>query len=170
MVKPTQPNRAYGAAVNPLRRVPALETDDGEIFIDSRVIVEFLNHAAKGSLVPKGAAARIACFNRHAVVTGATEGLVSAMYEMKLRPEERRWPDWAADQVDKAHAALDWVEANLADFRCDFDLGEIALVCLASYAQFRFAHEDWLGPRPLLAAYLHEMGRRESVATTAPRE
>jgi len=92
------------------------------------------------------------------------------MYELKLRPEERRWPEWAADQTDKAHAALDWTEDHLADFRCGFDLGEIALVCLVGYAQFRFAHEDWLGRRPRLAAYIGEMEQRESVAQTVPRE
>ncbi|HBK91248.1 MAG TPA: glutathione S-transferase [Parvularcula sp.] len=170
IVRPTQPNRDYGARVNPLRRVPALETDEGEIFIDSRVIAEFLNKAAKGAVVPKGAAARIACFNRHAAIAGATEALVSAMYETRLRPEERRWPEWAADQIDKAGAVLDWVETRIVDFAANFDLAAIALVCLTDYAQFRFASIDWLAKRPGLAAFAETSGKRPSVAATAPRE
>lgn len=170
VVRPTQPNRDFGASVNPLRRVPALETDDGDVFIDSRVIVEFLNKAAKGRVVPKGASARIACFNRHAVFTGATEALVSAMYEMRLRPEERRWPEWAADQVDKAQAAFDWAEPRMEDIGAEFDLGAIALVSLLGYAQFRFASVDWLANRQRLAAFSAAAEKRPSVSETAPRE
>lgn len=170
VVRPTQPNRDYGAKVNPLRRVPALETEAGEIFLDSRVIVEFLNKAAKGTIVPKGAAARIACFNRHAVFAGATEALVSAMYETRLRPEERRWPEWTADQIDKAHAVFDWAETRIDDIGAEFDLAAISLVCLISYAQFRFASIDWLATRPRLAAFAEAMAKRPSVAATMPRE
>lgn len=170
IVKPTQPNREFGAAVNPLRRVPALETDEGEIFIDSRVIVEFLNKAAKGTIVPKGSAARIACFNRHAVIAGATESLVSAMYETRLRPEERRWPEWAADHVDKAHAVFDWAETRVDDIAAEFDLAAISLITLINYAQFRFAALDWLSMRPRLAAFAEAAEKRRSVSETAPRE
>lgn len=170
VVRPTQPNRDFGAAVNPLRRVPALETDTGEIFIDSRVIVEFLNKAAKGAVVPKGAAARIACFNRHAVFSGATEALVSAMYELRLRPEERRWPEWAEDQIDKAQAVFDWADSRIDDVAAEFDLAAIAFVCLIGYAQFRFSSIDWLAGRPAVAAFAAEASKRQSVETTAPRE
>ncbi|MDZ7627190.1 MAG: glutathione S-transferase family protein [Parvularculaceae bacterium] len=170
VVKPTQPNRDFGATINPLRRVPALETDDGVVFVDSRVIVEFLNKAAKGTVVPKGAAARIACFNRHAVFSGATEALVSAMYELRLRPEERRWPEWAADQIDKAHAVLDWAEPRMEVIGATFDLGAIALVSLVGYAQFRFGSEGWLMNRPHLAAFVEAAGKRHSVTETAPHE
>src|SRR3990167_829468 len=169
VVKPTDPNRDFGAAINPLRRVPALETDDGQIFIDSRVIVEFLNKAAKGDIVPKGAAARIACFNSHAVFSGATEALVSAMYELRVRPEKLRWPEWRADMIDKAHAALDWAEARIGDMPKGFDLGKIALVCLIGYAQLRFPEIDWLAPRAGPAQFWAKAQKRKSVsATTQP--
>jgi len=168
VVKPTEPNRAFGEGVNPLRRVPALETDDGQVFIDSRVIVEFLNKAAKGDIVPNGAAARIACFNRHAVFAGATEALVSAMYEQRVRPEKLRWPEWTADLVDKAHAALDWAEAELDDMPDEFELGHIGLVCLIGYAHLRFPDVDWLGKRPMLADYWEDAQTRASVKDTTP--
>ncbi|MEQ1931295.1 MAG: glutathione S-transferase family protein [Parvularculaceae bacterium] len=169
VVKPTQPNRDYGTAVNPLRRVPALETDDGDVIVDSRVIVEYLNGLADGPLIPKDAGARIDCLNRHAIVSGATEALVSAMYEMKLRPEERRWKDWADDQIDKAEAVFAWADANIAEFGA-FDLSAIALVCLLDYTAFRFAHIAWLKKLPAVAAFANEATKRASVRDTAPRE
>jgi glutathione S-transferase len=170
LVRPTEPNRAFGDRVNPLRRVPALETDDGLVLLDSRVIIEFLNKAAKGAIVPKGAGPRIACFNRHAVVAGATEALVLAMYESRLRPCDLRWRQWSADQTDKAGAALDWVEARIDDFADGFDLAGIALVCLVGYAQFRFGDVDWLAARPAVARFCAAARERRSVAATEPRE
>lgn len=170
VVKPTQPNRDFGRDVNPLRRVPALETDDGEVFIDSRVIVEFLNKAAKARIVPKGSAARIACFNRHAVFSGATESLVLAMYETRLRPDERRWAEWAEDQIDKARKAFDWAEERFDDFPGGFDLGAIALVCLIGYAQLRFPEKDWLADHPRLEKFWRTANERPSVSGTTPPE
>src|ERR1035441_5880989 len=40
---------------NPLGKVPALIVDDGIVYYDSRVILEYLDHIAKGAL--RGAAA-----------------------------------------------------------------------------------------------------------------
>jgi glutathione S-transferase len=170
VVRPTEPNRSFGAAVNPLRRVPALETDSGESIIDSRVIVEYLNDMAGGDLVPRHGASRISCLNRQAVVAGATEALVSAMYETRLRPEDKRWPQWSADQIDKAHAALDWVEAHADEFSKHWDFAALSLVALVDYARFRFPGEDWLAGRPRLAGFLEISAKRESVAQTTPRE
>jgi glutathione S-transferase len=170
VVRPTEPNRGYGEAVNPLRRVPALETETGDIIIDSRVIIEYLDRRAGGSLVPEERATRIACLNRHAVACGATEGLVSAMYENRLRPAERRWKDWADDQVDKAEAALDWAERRLSDFDSGFDLAAIGLVCLIGYAGFRFPDVDWLNKRAGLAQWSAKAHSRPSVRDTSPRE
>lgn len=170
VVRPTQPNRDYGDAVNPLRRVPALETGEGHIIIDSRVIIEFLNERAKGAIIPSTAPLRLDALSRHAVAAGATESLVLAMYERRLRPEERHWSAWDADQVDKAQAAFDWTEARCAAFARAFDIGAIGLVCLLGYAAFRFPEVDWLKGRPNLAAYHGASMQRPSVATTAPTE
>ncbi|MBI1392014.1 MAG: glutathione S-transferase [Alphaproteobacteria bacterium] len=167
-VRPTEINREYGDQINPLRRVPALETPDGDVIIDSRVIVENLNAVARGRAIPDEPAARIACFNRHAVVAGATEALVLAMYESKLRPEERRWPAWINDQTDKAQVALDWCERRLPEFQASFDLSAMALVSLVGYAQFRFPAERWIEGRSRLKGYLAETSKRASVAATIP--
>src|SRR5580700_5590897 len=44
---------------NPLGKIPVLITDDGEALYDSRVILEYLDHAAGGGiLIPDGWPAR----------------------------------------------------------------------------------------------------------------
>jgi len=168
VVRPTEPNRPYGANVNPLRRVPALETAPGEAIVESRVIVEYLNDLANGALIPPAGRERIACMSRHAVVSGATESLVSAMYEIRLRPESKRWPEWCADQIDKAQSALDWAEARGSDFEAAFDLSAIGLVCLLGYADLRFPEVKALFGHANLNAFYGRALMRKSVADTKP--
>ncbi len=170
VVKPTERNTDYGAQVNPLRRVPALETDDGRVIIDSRVVVEHLNELAGADIIPPAGPSRIDCLNRYAVVSGAMEALVLCMYETRLRPAEKRWPEWLDDQMNKTHTALEWADARVSSFSADFDLGAIGLVCLLDYAAFRFGEVDWLGARPGLRRYLDDVGARPSVSETAPNE
>ena len=43
---PTNPNMDN---VNPLKKVPALETDDGQVLFDSRVVCEYLDQALGGA-------------------------------------------------------------------------------------------------------------------------
>jgi glutathione S-transferase len=45
-VVPGRRNAGYGDAVNPLRKVPALITDDGAVLVDSTVICEYLDALA----------------------------------------------------------------------------------------------------------------------------
>ena len=168
VVKPTAPNRSFGKDANPLRRVPALETANGEILVDSRVIIEHLNNVGRGTFIPEEPGARVACLNRHAIVAGATEALVSAMYETRLRPAEFQWPDWVDDQIDKAEKALDWAEANLDGFSQSFDLSAAALICLLDYAEFRFAERDWRKGRVKLDGYVSAMSARSSIRETTP--
>lgn len=170
MVKPTEPNREFGNAINPLRRVPAFETRDGATLIDSRVIIEYLTSLADNEILPVNAPARVEALNRHAAMAGATEALVSAMYETKLRPEELRWESWALDQTDKASQAFNWAEAHIDRFAARFDIGTIALVCLAGYARFRFPDRDWFRDMPNLGALVDDLDNRRSVADTMPHE
>lgn len=170
VVRPTQPNMDYGTGVNPLRRVPALETGDGNVLVDSRIIIEHLNALVSGALVPADAPSRIAALNRHAAMAAATEALVAAMYERKLRPSDKRWDAWADDQIDKAAQALTWAEARADQFFGTFDIGTIGLVCLIGYAQFRFPETDWLDGLPTIGHQLSELENRDSVSATAPSE
>src|SRR6266446_498089 len=47
---------------NPLGKIPVLITQDGKAIYDSRVILEYLDHAAGGGIIiPDGWPARLAC-------------------------------------------------------------------------------------------------------------
>ena len=57
-VAPTQPNEKYAHDISPLRKLPALILDDGQVIVDSYVIVEYLDELAGGKLIPASGAKR----------------------------------------------------------------------------------------------------------------
>jgi len=168
-VRPTEKNAEF-AKLNPLRKIPALETDADEMLLDSYVICDHLNEIGGGRLIPAEGAARRETLNLHAVASAATEALVSAMYEIRLRPEEKQWPAWTDDLVDRTQDAFDWIEARAGGFGEAPDLGHLAVASLAGYAAFRHGSIDWLGGRPQLAMWLDRVSPRPSLKDTAPAE
>ncbi|MEO1310436.1 MAG: glutathione S-transferase family protein [Pseudomonadota bacterium] len=168
-VKPTMPNVDYGSGVNPVRRVPALATEDAGVLADSALIVEYLDaKAGGGQLIPATGADRFRALNRAAIASGATDALVLAMYEGALRPQTYQWTEWRVDQMDKAHAAIVWFEVEMDPVEGAFDVGAIALGCFLGYADFRFGNIDWLAAAPRLKAWWTETQKRPSFEQTAP--
>jgi glutathione S-transferase len=51
-VKVGEPNEEY-SKITPLKKLPVLILDDGEVILDSYVIVEYLNELAGGGLIPE---------------------------------------------------------------------------------------------------------------------
>lgn len=168
-VKPTEANLDYGARINPLRKIPALETDDGAILVDSRVIVAFLDEVAGGGrLVPAEGAARWRTLSAAAIAEGIMDCAVAARYERAVRPAETQWAPWAEDQLGKVDAALDWFEARVGTLEGAFDLKAATLAAALAYLDFRFAERDWRTARPKLAAWFEGVAARPSVAETRP--
>ena len=50
-VAPGTVNEDY-SRITPLKKLPVLITNDGDVILDSYVIVEYLNEMASGSLIP----------------------------------------------------------------------------------------------------------------------
>jgi glutathione S-transferase len=103
---------------------------------------------------------------RQALGDGIMDAAVLTRYEQAVRPNELRWPQWVDGQFLKIRGALDALEReNLGDV---FDIGTISLACALGYLDLRFASEDWRKSRPRLAAWAADVGRRPSLAATAP--
>ena len=67
---------------NPLKRVPALVLDDGEVLIESGAILDYLDERVgpDRALLPLSGAARRAALRRIALMTGAADKAVSFFY------------------------------------------------------------------------------------------
>jgi glutathione S-transferase len=101
---PFGPDKAKLAEFNPIARVPALGLADGEMLIDSAVILDYLDGLVgpKRTLTPAAGRERRRVLTLLAVAHGANEKLVVSLYERHFRPREawhRPWLETCDKQV-----------------------------------------------------------------------
>lgn len=148
---------------NPLGKVPTFFTDDGQVLYDSRVICEYLNHLAGGSLIPAPGPARWETLTLQSLGDGILDAALLARYEDAARPEPLRWPEWRAGQLDKAETSMAHLEARPALLAGRVDVGAIAVGCALGYLDLRFADLGWRGRHPKVARWFEEFGARPSM-------
>jgi len=157
------------ARANPLGKLPALILDDGTTLCDSPVICEYLDGLHSGRrLVPPPGPARWTALKLQAEGDGLLDAAILARYEMALRPEPLRWPEWVAGQKAKVAGVLDVLERDVDSLAGDLTIGGITIACALGYLDFRFADDAWRTARPKLAAWFAEISKRESLRTTMP--
>jgi glutathione S-transferase len=167
-VAPTQPNPEYAHDVSPLRKLPALILDDGQVIVDSYVIVEYLDELAGGKLIPASGAKRWQVKTEHSILQGMTDAMLLCRYEVGVRPKELLWQAWVDDQWDRAWQGLRRFENHPDILTRPLDAAQIALVCVLGYADFRFADCGWRKAFPKLDAFLEKMLQRPSVSQSVP--
>ena len=104
------------AAINPVVRAPSLVCDDGEVLMDSTLIIEHAERiAAPGaSLVPRGAREAQHDLRLTGLALAACEKAVQIVYETTLRPAEKQHAWWLDRVRGQLGAALATLEAELA--------------------------------------------------------
>jgi glutathione S-transferase len=167
-VSPVKPNEDL-ARENPLVKIPALITDDGELLYDSGVICEYLDTLHDGrKMFPAAGPQRFAALRRQALTDGILEAAVLTRYELAVRPETLRWKDWIEGQKRKVFGGLGVLEREVASWSGEFDIGQIGAACVLGYLDFRFADWEWRSGHPQLAKWYEPVSSRPSVASTAP--
>jgi glutathione S-transferase len=113
---PFGPDKAELAQFNPIARVPALQLADGEMLIDSAVILDHLDQTAgpKLSLTPAAGAARRRVLTLLAVALGANEKLVAGLYERHFRPREAWHAPWLTACDKQVRDGFGWLDAEYA--------------------------------------------------------
>jgi len=168
-VSPTQPNDAYSHDISPLRKLPALILDDGQVIVDSYVIAEYLDElAGGGKLIPASGAARWKVKSEHSMLQGMTDAMLLCRYETGVRPKELLWQKWYDDQWDRAWQGLKRFENHPDIMTRPLDIAQIALVCVLGYADFRFPDCGWRKAFPKLDAFHDKMLQRESIKISVP--
>ncbi|MDE2262775.1 MAG: glutathione S-transferase [Gammaproteobacteria bacterium] len=152
---------------NPVGKIPALITEEGTALYDSPVICEYLEALAGGNRIfPAAGPVRWTALRRQALADGIMDAAVLTRYEQAVRPKELRWQEWADGQLLKIRTALDALERE--ELQDVFDIGTISVACALGYLDLRFADEGWRKSRPRLAAWAAAIGKRPSLAATAP--
>lgn len=168
-VAPTQKNDAYAHDISPVRKLPALILDDGNVIINSYVITEYLDElAGGGKLIPTSGPARWKVKSEHSIIQGMTDAMLLCRYESGVRPKELQWQAWYDDQWDRAWQGLTRFENHPDILTRPMDAAQIALVCVLGYADFRFPNCRWRKAFPKLDAFHEKMLQRESVKISVP--
>src|SRR6201988_1671372 len=79
-VAPGTANEDY-QRITPLKKLPVLILNDGDVILDSYVIVEYLNELAGGSLIPDYCATRWKVKSDHALLQGMLNSMRLCRYE-----------------------------------------------------------------------------------------
>lgn len=100
---------------NPLGRIPALILDDGETIVESATIIDCLDDLAgpERALTPPSGPDRRRVLTLLAVASGATDKLVSSLYEHHLRPPEMVHRPWAKMCDRQTVDGFQWLEQQM---------------------------------------------------------
>jgi len=137
---------------NPLGKIPALILEDGNVFFDSPVILEYLDHlAGGGKIIPAASPERFRVLTRAALADGITEAALLLVYETRFREENERGARWIAYQSEKVTRGLKAFEAELPQGARD--VAHITLACALGYLDLRFEGK-WRADYPALVVWL----------------
>ena len=98
--------------INPVVKAPTLVLDDGEVLMDSTLIIDYLEAlAAPGnSLIPNDLEQRLRSLRLIGLALAACEKSVQLYYERNLRPAEIQYAPWVErveGQLAAAYSALE---------------------------------------------------------------
>ena len=103
-------------AINPVVKAPTLVCDDGEVLMDSTLILDYAEALAAGrrSLMPATLPARQHALRTIGLGLAALDKSLQIIYEHELRPEDKRHAPWLDRVSGQLRAACDGLEAQLA--------------------------------------------------------
>ena len=167
-VAPAQANDEY-SNITPLKKLPVLILDDGNVVLDSYVIVEYLDELAGGDkLIPASGPERWKVKSDHSLLQGMLDSMLLCRYERMVRPQGLQWQAWSDDHWNRAWQGMALFERHPDMLSRPLDIAQIALVCVLGYADFRFADCGWRKAYPRLDAFHRKMLERPSVRDSQP--
>jgi glutathione S-transferase len=167
-VAPGQANEEY-SKITPLKKLPVLILDNGDVILDSYVIVEYLDElAGGGKLIPASGPERWKVKIDHSLLQGMLDSMLLCRYENMVRPEPLRWKAWSDDHWNRAWTGMARFENKPDVLSGPFNIAQIGLVCVLGYADFRFADSGWRKAYPKLDAFHQKMLERPSVKISVP--
>jgi glutathione S-transferase len=126
---------------NPLRRVPTLVLDDGEVLVESFVILDYLDELAEPpkALIARSGEARREALKICALATGLADKAVSLLYERILHKETSEI--WIARCRAQVFGVLDTLDKDRADRAAPYWFGDainhadIAVTCALRFVR-----------------------------------
>lgn len=159
------------AQFNPLGKVPALVTDDGEYWFDSPIIAQYIELLGIApEMVPHDPLAALKVRQLESLADGIMDTGLASVREL-ARPAAQQSESEVLRQRQKISRSLDALEGYLVDGTLKPDtlnLATIAIACAIGYLNFRRIAPGWCVDRPNLVKLAETLFVRESFARTEP--
>ena len=147
--------------INPLVKAPTLICDDGQLLVDSNLIIDYLvSRDGGGSLMPSDESGYVRALWLTGVSLVAMEKTVQLIYEIEQRPESARHEPWAErcrGQLAVALGLLEEAVGSLADeqWLCGSELtqADISTAVATRFTSIMFPDEIRSDRYPGLAAF-----------------
>ena len=152
---------------NPLGKVPALITDDGQVIFDSPVICAYLDsQSPDGRLIPDGP-------ERWQVLTNEalTDGILDAAYAIVMerrRDDKQQSTMWQERWTIAIFRSIEAIENDISRFEGGLTIAHIGLGAALGYLQFRLPDLDWQKNCPKTSAWFETFSHRSSMTETDP--
>ncbi|MBG6287408.1 glutathione S-transferase N-terminal domain-containing protein [Pseudomonas nitroreducens] len=104
--------------INPVVKAPTLVLSDGQVLMDSTLIIDCLEHLAGRSLMPAEPAARVRATRLLGLALAVMEKAVQRYYEQQ-RPDDKQLASWQERVDQQLHAALAQLESELREMSLD---------------------------------------------------
>ena len=162
-----QKNDSY-KKINPLIKIPALETRQGDTLTNSPFICQYLASLKSGSqFFPQGEDLWKA-LNVQSIADGGMEAAVLRLYESRRSPDKF---DTSFDdrQKEKVHNALEYLQDHLMSFsKTDLGIQEVSVICFVDYLHLRYSHEKLQDRYPRLFQYVEAWQKNPIVKESSP--
>lgn len=159
------------AQYNPLGKVPALVTDNGELWFDSPIIAEYIEQLdIAPAMLPGKPLASLKVRQIEALADGIMDAGLVIVREL-ARPVAQQSESELLRQREKINRSLDALERYLVEGTIKpetVDLGTIAIACAVGYLNYRHVSPGWCVNRPHLVKLVETLFQRESFARTEP--
>ena len=157
-------------AINPAVKVPTLVTGDGQVLMDSTLILAYLEelaaHAPRTRPEPGPARLRALCQTSYALA--ACDKAVQIVYERRLRPQEKQHQPWLDRVQLQLHGAWRQLEASLREEAPDcLSIAGITIAVAWSFAQQMVPDVMAASDYPAVAA-LTALAERQPVFLATP--
>lgn len=153
--------------INPLMKVPALETRQGLNLTNSPFILEYLNELSLGrKIISSDQQEKFVQLNDQSIADGIMDAAVLRRMESQ-RSYDKRDALFDEKQKIKIRNGLGYFEQNIFRMKTDWCVSEISLLSALSYLEFRFSNENWLQAFPALQKWYLESLQKPEVKSTS---
>ncbi|PZW90861.1 glutathione S-transferase [Pseudomonas sp. 478] len=158
--------------INPVVKAPTLVLDDGEVLIDSTLILDYLEALAgpSNSLMPRDLKQRLRSLRLIGLALAACEKSVQLYYERNLRPAEIQFEPWVErveGQLAAAYSALER-ELEMQPLKTDGTIAQDGITLAVAWSFTRLVVPDQVDENrfPQISAFTAYAERLEEFVST----